>query len=225
MHIPYKPLVVSCLLGMLSIPIMGCGGSAGATTPPLQATGGSFDHLEHAGADPIWRLIEQRSIGRSGQRAGNVYLLTCRRDGAPGRIAEAHSHLHTYRHHHLFHSYCQRAAYGCPGHSGDHLGTVISHYARDRPRCSAVGCHCECARYLLLQSGGGHGSAHGHTTADSLVCTVRRDRLRVSNGARLTHRYGGARERPHRYLEHAGADPIRHRIEQCSIGRDGQRPG
>ena len=30
MHVPYKSLVVSCLLGMLSIPIMGCGGSAGA---------------------------------------------------------------------------------------------------------------------------------------------------------------------------------------------------
>jgi hypothetical protein len=36
MHIPYKPLVVSCLLGMLSILIMGCGGSTGANTSPSQ---------------------------------------------------------------------------------------------------------------------------------------------------------------------------------------------
>jgi hypothetical protein len=34
MHIPYKPLVVSCLLGMLSIPIMGCGGSTASNTSP-----------------------------------------------------------------------------------------------------------------------------------------------------------------------------------------------
>jgi hypothetical protein len=32
MHIPYKPLVVSCLLGMLSISIMGCGGSTASNT-------------------------------------------------------------------------------------------------------------------------------------------------------------------------------------------------
>ena len=34
MHIPYKPAVVSCLLGMLSFPIMGCGGSAGSNNTP-----------------------------------------------------------------------------------------------------------------------------------------------------------------------------------------------
>jgi hypothetical protein len=35
MHIPYKPLVAAGLLGILSIPILGCGGSTGSNTSPI----------------------------------------------------------------------------------------------------------------------------------------------------------------------------------------------
>ena len=149
MHVPYKSLVVSCLLGMLSIPIMGCGGSAGAnaTSPSPGApsiTWSTPAPIQYGAA------LGSVQLDASANVAGNVHILTCRRHGAPGGIAEAHGHLHTFRQHHLFHSYCQRATFGYPSHSGGHLGTVNSHSPRDHPRNSAVGCHGECARHLRL---------------------------------------------------------------------------
>ncbi len=98
-------------------------------------------------------------------------------------------------------------------------------HARHRARRSTVECDGECTRYALVQSGAGHRSAGGHTTADSHVYTVRRDQLPAGNSTRLSHRYSGDPERSYHHLEYAGADPIRHRLEQRPIGRDSERPG
>jgi hypothetical protein len=75
------------------------------------------------------------------------------------------------------------------------LGALVPRSARHRPRRSTVECGGECTRYALVQSGAGHRSAGGHTTADSHVYTVRHDRLQADNSTRLSYHYSGDLER------------------------------
>ena len=156
---------------------------------------------------------------------GSFALLAGRRNGAPGWIAEAHRDLHAFRHRDVQHGYFERADYGHAGHPGDHLGAPGPHSARHRPGRGTVECNRECGRYHVVQSGAGYCFAGGHTTTDRDVYSCRRDRLPAGNSTKLAHHYSSACNPPVDHLECSGAGPIRHRLEQRSIGRHRKRCG
>ena len=224
MNKPCTTWLVFCLLGMLSIPIMGCGGgSLAANKAPV--TGSPSITWNPPASIQYGAALSDVELNATASVPGNfVYSPTAGTVLQAGaqKLTVTFTPSDTVTYSTVTTNVQLMVTQATPGIT---WAPLSAYSGRHGPRRSTVECDGECTRYALVQSGSGHRSAGRHTTAHSHVHTVRHDQLQADNSTRLAHHYSGGPERSNHRMEYAGVDSIRHRLEQRPIGRYSERPG
>ena len=188
----------------------------------------STDRLDHRVVQPgghrLRHGLEQRATGRHGQRAGNLRLHACRRDGAACRQRpDALGDLHADRHDRLHHGHQDRVDQRRSGHADDHLVQPGGHHLRHGLGQHATRRHGQRAGNVRLHACQRDGASR-RQRPDALgdLHADRHDRLHHGDRERIDQRRAGHADD---HLVQPGGHHLRHGLGQHATGRHGQRAG